>query len=228
MCNPIALATMAASTAASVGGGLMSSNSTLNNAKAQADAANAQLQASLQKQAGYSAQTEGDFNNNLAKYTPDAQSAQLANAQGSRGAANVAAITGPDMSTPANAPAADTQDLAKRMGAVLDYAKTNAKNQGNLSGYGDTWLQNNLANAETNRQMAPVEQESQLEASLLPQRQQIAEAGAYTTPSPWGAILSGLGGIGAGLAGSMMKGGGSTSTPASVSPSNTGSVWDSQ
>lgn len=201
-------------TAASAGGSIISSNSALKNAQAQAAAENAILQQSEQKQAGYSAQTEGDFNSNLAKYTPDAQAAQLASAQGSRGAANVAAITGPDTSTPANAPAADTQDLAKRMGAVLDYAKTNAQNQGNLSGYGDTWLENNLNNAETNRQMAPVEQESQLEASLLPERQTIAGAGAYTTPSLWGPLLQGAGSIAASAGGAGFGAAGGLSGPA--------------
>ena len=224
MCDPVSLALMAGGAVAGGAGGIISSNSAYNNAKAQAAAENAILQQSLQKQAGYSAQTEGMFNDNLAKYTPDAQAAQLASAQGSRGAANVAAITAPDTSTPANAPTADTQDLAKRMGAVLDYAKTNAQNQGNLSGYGDTWLTNNLNNAETNRQMAPVEQESQLEASLLPERQTIAGAGAYTTPSLWGPLLQGAGSIAASAGGAGLKGGASTPAPSPGFDPTTG-VW---
>lgn len=137
---------------------------------------------------------------------PSVQAQQLASAQGSRAAADVGNISQPTVTAPANAPAAETQDLAKRMGAVLDYATTNAKNQANLSGYGDTWLENQLANAAANRNMAPIEAESQLEASLLPQEQQTAQTGAYTTPSMLGPLLQGAGNIAASAGGSMAKG----------------------
>lgn len=202
----VGTALLVGGTAASVGGNMLTQNSNVKTAQNQANAANAVLQGNIAQQEQYSAQNEGTFNNNLATYTPDAQSTQLADAQTTRGNADVANIT-PETGTvlsPSTAPAEDTQDLANRMGAVMDYSTENAKNQGALEGYGDTWLTNSLNNAAANRQMGVVNSESQLEANLLPEEQQIAETGAWSPPSPWGSLLSGVGSIAASAGGAQL------------------------
>lgn len=206
----VAVGTMVAGTAASIGGGILSRNDALSNAQAQAAARNASLAANIGKLNTMEDQNQGIFGGNMARYAPDTQAAQLATAQQTRGDANAGAISAPDTSgvpIQSDASPATRSDLAKRMGAVHDAATTRAKAMGTLGGYGDTWAANTLGNAQANRDIGVVNNAAEGRKALIQPESDMAAAAAYKPPSIWGPLLSGAGSIAAAAGGAGIGGG---------------------
>ncbi len=87
-------------------------------------------------------------------------------------------------------------DLAKRMLAAHDFAVSRAKAKGALGGYVDTWLQNELNNSQTGRDIMTVNNAAEGRKALVGPESDLAAAAAYKPPSMWSALLSGLGSIG--------------------------------
>jgi hypothetical protein len=98
-------------------------------------------------------------------------------------------------------------EYAKRAGAAHDYAAGIGQAEDNLGGYGDTWFQNNLRDQQASRDIGVTNSYSNEEKSLLPARQQLAQATAYKQPSIWGPVLSGVGSILGAKGGKMMGSG---------------------
>src|ERR1700692_3056074 len=94
--DPLTLSLLLGGTAASVGGGILSRNSALSNAQAEAAARNASLAGNITKLNAFGQQNEGTFGANMGAYDPATQAATLANAQTTRGNNNVANISTDD------------------------------------------------------------------------------------------------------------------------------------
>lgn len=203
----IGAALLSAGTAAAVGGGGIyasmkgakaTQDANAASAIAQAEASNKVLAASIARQRQLQGLDTGYLNDNLAHYTPEAQGAQLTAAQGARSAAGTGAISGPDLNIAgitSDAPAAVRGEIAKRMASVHDYNTHNADAMGKLEGYNDSMQTNSLNDANATRNIGFINDLSNEEKSLVAPRTQIAQSGAYTPPSPYGALLTGAGNI---------------------------------
>jgi hypothetical protein len=211
----------AAGTAMNIGGGIISRNSALSNAQRQAQARNAVLADNIAKEQGFYDANKGVWDTNIGAYAPAAQATQLQTAQDTRGAANTGNQIAPDansfqLTADPNASPAVKSELAKRMLSTFTAATERAKNMGKLSGYGDTWLQNELRNRQADRDIGVTNTFAEGRKALLGPEQDMAAAAAYKPPSIWGPILQGTGSILSSYGGSKMGG--------NVAPS---SGWDS-
>jgi hypothetical protein len=203
----VAMGVAAIGTGLSVGGGIISRNSALKNAGAQAAARNAVLADNIQKQQGFYDTNKGVFDTNIGGYSAPAQQQQLQTAQDARATANTGNQVAPDTAgvpMAAGASPAAKSDLAKRMLTTFNLATDRAKNMGRLGGYGDTWLQNELRNRQADRDIGVTNTFAEGRKSLLGPEQDMAAAAAYKPPSIWGPILSGAGSIMSGAGGAAI------------------------
>lgn len=222
----IGVGLVAGGTALSAGGNMLGQYGALKNASSEASAANSVLASNILTQKGYQDSNENTLQSDLNNYAPATQGADLATAQGARGAADAANITPTNAgSVPLSpgAPPAVSQAYAQRGAAANTFAKNEATADGNLGGYGDTWLNNSLGDQSANRTIGVNNDLSGIESSLLAPEQQLAETQAYQTPSIWGPLLTGAGGIMASAGGSKLGGSMGTSAPAAAAPN--ANVW---
>jgi hypothetical protein len=109
---------------------------------------------------------------------------------------NVGAITKPN--TYALPPGGDTPPAVANaykgdLSDAFNFATNEATNAGKLGGYGNQWLNSNLAQQDAARKIGVRNSNAENLKSLLPAEQDIAQAEAFRPPSPWGQILSGGG-----------------------------------
>src|SRR5262245_48616582 len=152
--DPITAGLLLGGTGLNVFGGMFGRNEALENAARQAEARNAVVRDAIAKLNVFGGQNRDTFNANMANYDPATQAARLASDQDKRSNANVSAITTQNPNaTPiqSDASPAARADLAKRMLAVHDQAVDRAKAMGKLGGYSDTWMGNQLGNAQAGR-----------------------------------------------------------------------------
>lgn len=203
-------------------GSMISQKGNFDNQTGMAQASNAELAKSNAKQQGFAGQNADTLGTDLSFYQPDAQAKQLATAQQTRGANNVANISAPDAApqaaVPAGTPPAVAAEYAKRAGAAHDYAAGVGQAEGDLGGYNDSFFQNSLRDQQANRDIGVTNSYSNEEKSLLPARQQLAQAAAYKQPSIWGPLLTGAGNMMASAGGSKL--GGSAAGSGVFDPSN--------
>jgi hypothetical protein len=196
--DPITAALLLSGTALSGAGGIISQNSALANATAQANARNAVVQKAVNELDQYGANNQNTFSGLMAGYSPKAQAATLASDQANRADTNVAAITADNPNaTPiqSDASPATRADLAKRMLAVHDLAVDRAKSQGQLGGYSDVWLGNQIANQQAGNQIGVENNFAEGRKALVQPESDLAAAAAYKPPSIWGPLLAGAGSI---------------------------------
>lgn len=200
MCDPLTLGVAAA---ASIAGAVVNKNSATSAASRDAAARNLVLKDTLAREQKFASQNAGELQGNIAHYAPGSQEAQLADAQGARTASAVGNMTPDTGSVPftADAPPAVKSELAKRMLAVHDGAVDRATKSARVGGYGDTWLKNNLASNEADRNIGVTNNFANGEKAILNPQQDAASAAVYKPPSIWGPVLTGAGGIAAGAAG---------------------------
>lgn len=217
MCDPV---TLGIAVAASTAGAAISGSDAKSAAARDAAARNAVLAQTLAKEKGYAADNATQLNGNIAHYAPGAQEAQLADAQAKRAATSTGNMTTTDPNSvplPADTNLAATGDLAKRMLAVHDGAVQRAGLNANLGGFGDTWLKNNMATNEADRNIGVTNNYAEGAKSILKDQQDAASAAAYKAPSIWGPALTAAGSLAAGAAGA------GKSLPSSINVSN---VWN--
>lgn len=220
---------MAASTAMSVGGGMISRNEANSSAAAQAAARQRVLRESLDRQSALGKEAGGIFKDRMKDYGPGAQKNALADSQASRTADITSNIEAPPTAAAStvplagSAPAVVKGEIAKRMLASFTAATDKAKALGKLGGYSDNWMNNGVGVTDASRRIGTINNFSRGEAAILPGMQDLAQAGAVEQPSIWGPLLTAGGSIMSGMAG---KGGafasnpfGATSTP--IPPQNT-------
>jgi hypothetical protein len=172
----------------------------------QASAANAILGSKIGTLNRLGDTNQATLKSDLSGYTPAAQDAQLTQAQNDRSNTSVGNISDPTAAgindiPVGDAPRAVKGEIAKRMLATHDAAVDRAKAMGKLGGYGDTWLSNNLRNAEAGRNIGYNDMLANEQKALIQPEQQLAMAKTY---SPLGTYLTGAGN----LMGSAAGGGG--------------------
>jgi hypothetical protein len=210
MCfDPVSLALMAASTAASVGGNVISNNEAEKNMKAQQVARNQVLDQFLKKQNGYQDQNAAAFDKQTDSMSADQNAQSQTEAVDNRNAA-IERATGTEPTSASaiplsgSAPSVVKQEIAKRVGDAFTAATDNVKKQAKAASYGDVFAKNNIGIQDASNNIGTTNSLARDEAALLPARQDLAAATAYKPPSGWGTILSGLGTVGSLAAGSGM------------------------
>jgi hypothetical protein len=131
-------------------------------------------------------------------YAPAAQEGALNTAQESRGAdltGNIKASDSSAIPLSGSAPSVVKGEIAKRMLTSFTDATARAKALGNLGGYGDNWLDNNVGVTDTSRRVGTLNNFSRGEAAILPGLQDAAQIRATQQPSIWGPILSAGGNV---------------------------------
>jgi hypothetical protein len=210
MCfDPISLSLLAASTAASVGGGMIENNEAQRNMNAQADARNQVLDAFLKKQSGYQDQNTATFNKQADTMTADENAKSQTAAVDNRNQAIDRATGGQPASAEAiplsgSAPSIVKQEIAKRVGDAFAAATDNVKKQAKAASYGDVFQKNNIGIQQAGNDIGTTNTFARDDAALLPARQDLAATAAYKAPSGWGTVLKGLGTVGSLAAGSGM------------------------
>lgn len=180
--------------AASAAGGAISRNSALNNAQSQADARNGALSNTINGlDSIYNKTNAPAFSSAVGAVTPGG----LQTAQDARVANNVGAITKPDVNAPTggDAPPAVANAYKGDLADAFKFATNQATASSKLGGFGDQWLNSNLAKQDAARKIGIGNRNAENLKSLLPDQQDIAGAEAYKPPSVWGSILSGGGNL---------------------------------
>jgi hypothetical protein len=191
-------------------GSYLTKQSAYANAQQQAAAANASVAKNVGLLNGYEDTNHSTFSNLLAGYDPAMQEAKLKSAQDNRASGNVGNIVAPSTDLPmqqGGSPMAKS-DLAKRLTTAHDFAVNRAKAMGNLGGYGDAWLGNQIANSQAGNQIGTTNNLAEARKGLVQPESELASQGAYSPPSIWGSLLSGVGSVMAGYGGGGLGGGG--------------------
>lgn len=205
MCDPV---TLGIAVATGVAGKLVSNSESVNNANAQAAAANQVLQTTLGKEQGFQGSNTAELDKNLANYAPGAQDTQLAGAQTARAntsTGNMTTTNPNSVPVTSDAPPAVAAALKNDMASVDAGSKNRATLAAKLGGYGDSLLTNQLNTASADRNIGVTNNFADGQKAILPALQQDAMAGAYKPPSIWSTILGGGSQIAAGAAGSAGK-----------------------
>lgn len=200
MCDPVTIGSMAVSAL----GAKMQSDAAAENvnntitARNNAYSANAAIQKNIQGQATQALQQTTD------KFTPANQVSTLANAQQNRVAAATNAIAAAPTIAPTTSPSAPqiVKDAYTKAGSnAMMKAQQTAAAEGNLAGYGDSNLQNNLSINTGQNNLQPLVDSGQHNASLLPIEMESAANNAPRASGEFGQILQAVGGAGAAYAG---------------------------
>lgn len=219
---------MAASTAASVGGGIISNNEAQSNARAVADARNRVLQDTLRREKEIDAQNRVVLNNTIGDFNQNNQGQKQQAAETQRATEATANITPPaadvgSIPIQGNAPQIIKTTIAGQMKNAFDQSTDRAKKLAALGAYNDVFGDNNRDIGATGRNIDTGNSFARGWASLLPARQDLAGYAAYRPSSGIGQLLSGLGGLGAMYAGSgatglrgLLGGGGSIYSPSTL------------
>jgi hypothetical protein len=199
MCDP---ATLGLGIGASAAGSLISQNSALNNAQAQANAANGVLQEGIGQLANvYNKNNAPAFNSAV---NAVANPTGLADAQAARAGTITGNLVKPDVNTiplDPNAPPAVKAAYNSDLGSAFNFDTNAAKAAGTLGGYGDQWFNSGLAEQGAARTIGAGNSIAEEDKSIIQPEQQLAEIEAYHPPSIYGQLLSGAGNIGGSAAG---------------------------
>lgn len=186
-------------------GSFFGASDAASNARRVAEARNAVLRDAIAKLEGFYDTNKGTFDKNMSNYSVEGQGARLTGAQGKRSDAVTGNLklddTGAGAPISASASPAVRSEMAKRMLSVHDAAVSRARAIGSLGGYGDAWLQNNLGNAQTSRDLGVTNSFAEGRKALVQPEQDLAAAAAYRAPSMFGPLLSGAGQLLGGFAG---------------------------
>jgi hypothetical protein len=196
MCTGIEIALLAGAAALSAGGAYVSSNESSKNQQRIVDARNRELQANMRMNRKLNKESRGLFNERV----DDAGGAlpRQEELTADRTAGNVAAVdTAAPEAAPLSGSAPDVvkSDVAKQMLGATTAAKESAKAQGKLGGFGDLWIDQDIANADTSRRMAIPANFVQGNLTMLPHLQDYASTAAYRPSSGIGEAMMGAGSV---------------------------------
>jgi hypothetical protein len=119
----------------------------------------------------------------------------LKGAQDARTGAILGNVKGPATGTTisSDAPPALAASRASQMKNATDFIRNQGTATGNLGGYGDSWFNSGLNEQDAARKIGVGNLFANETKSLIGPEQDLAGAAAYKTPSPWPALLQGLG-----------------------------------
>lgn len=201
---------LALSTAASVGGNLIQNSEAEANAKRVAAARNAQLQFVLGKEHEIENQNEARLAKGIDQFQqPQQQQAQKTavdtrNTAIDANAPNPTAQAG-SIPLSGNAPKVITGKIASAMKSAFDSATDTARKAAQLGSYNDVLGGNSRTLMDLGSNIDTDNGKARAWATLLPSLQDLAGESVNKPPSGIGQVLSGLGTLGAGFAGSGMK-----------------------
>lgn len=198
MCTGFELAAIAGAGLSTVGSVVGMSEQNANMRRA-ADARNNELNRTLLKNDSLADQSRDEFakrqqgatNEAIEKDRQDATDQRTSDLTQAVDSAPQDAVQGESIS--GSAPTVVKSDLAKRMSEALGKSKDQAQKLGALGGYGDSWLNQGLADQETGRNLQVNANRAAGNMSILPAMQDIAETRSQKPISPFGAILQGAG-----------------------------------
>ena len=220
MCFGPELALLAASTAASVGGGILSRNTQRQHADRVA-ARNLQVARERnavrdqyrERQKAWGDEAQGENNRAIDAMAPEAQAKKQGEVTDARAAVaqNIqrAPVAG-EAPISGSAPSVVQSEIASRMLKAYEDSQAHAGRAAKLGGYGDVWQRNAMDLNDTNRRVSTLNNFSRGDMSLLPYDQDFAE---YLVPQAkmksnvWGDVLTGVGKLGSAAAGSGAFGG---------------------
>lgn len=208
--DPVTLALMAASTAATVGGGMIQRNEQQQNDLRSQQAQNKVLSDYLKQQDAYEKANREKLGDTLATYTPEEQAAtidtkaQERTAEAAANAPDATALT--STAATASAPKVVRDAFERGMGgaAADSAAQTGARSR--MSAYGDSWLENIFANQDAARDIGMRNAFSRQDTALLPYQQQWMDVLARKPSSGIGETLQGVGALGSLFAGAGAPG----------------------
>ena len=195
--------------AASAAGGLITMKEQNANVQRAADARNKTMNATLLKNDSLAQDSRDKYNQRQQTATNDAVEADRATQTDARTEDMTTAIDNAPkdaiegVSISGSAPTVVKSELAKRMSDALGKSKDQAKALGKLGGYGDSWLNQGMANADTGLDLGQNANFASGNMSIMPYQQDIAEVRSQKPISPLGGLLQGFGS----MAGSFGGGG---------------------
>lgn len=200
MCDPLTIA----STAASVGGSLIQGNEAANNAAAVINARNAATQAEMKRQKGYGDQTRALFDTSVGNFSPENQTAQLESSQNNARdliGGNAPTATQVGSISSGNAPAVVGTRENTKLGSVFARNAMLDNALGTLKGYDENNLTNKLNLNQSGRDIDMIGDFAKTSAGVNQLEQRAAANNASKRPSPLGSILQTAGNIGSFYAG---------------------------
>jgi hypothetical protein len=207
MCfDPISLALLAASTAASVGGGIMQRNeANANNARV-AEARNQELRDMSARLRATEQENALKLNSTMDQFTQPGQEKAQADANAERDAGVMANTAAPvadagDIPLAGSAPKVIKDNIASRMLTAFQGATDKAKAVSKLGSYGDVWGANNRAVGDAGRQIDTNNAGARAWAGLLPSLQDFAQHAVTKPSSGIGETMQAVGQLGASAAG---------------------------
>lgn len=198
MCDPVSLGSLAVGAAGSAINGYEASQ----NAAAQINARNAATKQELERQKGYGAQTQADFQKSLDVYAPGAQTTGLSDAQG--GVADVLTRNAPTnvgSITTTGAPRVVGDSENSRLADVADIGASRDANLANLKGYDQQMFGNKLTLNQNARDIDMTGDFAKTSAGVNGIEQRAAATNAAQAPSGLGSLLQFVGTVGANQAG---------------------------
>jgi hypothetical protein len=212
MCDPVTLGVMAASTAASVGGNVLSRKEATDNANNVSNARNAVLQDNLKRETAFGDQNADTLKGVIAKFDPGVQTGALDTAQSNRVATVNAVQKAPGTADVDGIPLMEgtpnlvKSQIAQRMLDAFQKSSDVAKARAKFAGYGDVAGANDRTIQAGGRNIDTVNDLAKGQAGVLGSEQDLAGASVNKPPSGLGAILSGAGQLGAAYAGAGAPG----------------------
>jgi hypothetical protein len=206
MCDPVTAGILLASTAASVGGGVLSQSEAQSSAANEAAARNRVLEQYMERQRNLHAQNQEQAAKARGELDETKQTAKQAENVEQRSQAidtNAQPADAGAIPLSGNAPSIVKSQIAQRMLSAFTDATDEAKAKGKFSAYGDTWGQNDRAMLQPGRMIDTFNNFSRANTSMLPLEQDLVGYANRKPPSGLGPLLQGLGSIGGMAAGGM-------------------------
>lgn len=236
--DPLSLALLAASTAATVGGGIATRQNAQENANSAAMrnrqaalARNNVRDAYRQRTTEWGNQNEAEKQRLLAQQEQAPQQKQQEDLTAAREATATSVQRAPsptEAPISGSAPSVVQGEITKRLMDAYAQSRAGAAASAKLGSYGDTWAKNAVDLTTVGRKIDTRNNFSRGDMALLGYDQDLAEAQvpqAKVKPNTWGEVLSGLGKLGSAAAGSGAFGGGGAAGASSFTPSTGNVGW---
>ena len=187
-----------------VAGSVITTNEANANAARQAKSRNDELQRVMVRNDALAQQSRDAFANRATDIQPEQVQADQQQALDDRTATTMTAIDRPIPSIPlrGDAPQVVKSEIAKKMAEVFGAGRSEASRLAKLGARGDSWLNSGIQDTQAARDIGVSSNLAAGNLGILPHLQDFAENRAYKPISPFGAILSGLGGALGSYAGS--------------------------
>lgn len=182
----------------SAGGSVLSMQQAASQQRAIVDARNKVLNQTLQKNDKIADTARSYFDQRRDQMQPEQAQATQDKATADRTATLDEAVSSQptnDVPLGGSTPQVVKTEVARKMADAVKYGKSQAQALGKVGGFGDAWFQQGVDNADAGRNIGVQQNLGQGNLAILPYKQDLAELAAYKPASPFGSILTGIGGM---------------------------------